>query len=173
MTQHMLAHCVRALHVLIVLLACQACSGSYSLPRDWPIRELTLPPGATMTRKATVMQLPGPQKKSWLVYFDSLEDLQTVADHVESCLAGLSYSEHWIDNPRIGSSRRNMRTYYSADQLTEVVLMPGTGSDAGIPGGFASQYTLTVHHWHSPNPVLKYAGTTSSKGVRHELRPLQ
>jgi hypothetical protein len=167
---------VAALVGWAVLLAYFAgcAKGPYSLPADWPMPQLTLPPNSTIAVRPVAMHKLSPSwpDEDWLIYFDCPSTLQTVVDHVEQCLKPLNYSEFYLDNPRIGNTRDAMRQYYSPDRLTKVVVERGT-KGAGIPQKFASDYTLSITISTSPDPVLKHAGTTSSTGVKTVLEPIQ
>ncbi|MBN2082932.1 hypothetical protein JW859_12105 [bacterium] len=127
--------------VLLALLLLNGCPGggraSHELPADWPIAQLTIDPAWELHRKATAMHALDPAKysdKTWLVAFDKDQDWAGVVAHVESCLKPLGYlrmKEKGLNNP-LGLDLPEMRTYYSPDYLTEVMLTNGVYFDALI-----------------------------------------
>lgn len=116
--------------------------------------------------------VPANADESWSVDFDcSSGNLAAVADHVESCLKPLNYSEYWIDNPHFGSTRQTFRSYYSPDKLTEVTISPGKKQPGSPP--FAYDFNLSIKITTTPNGVLQFAGTTSENGAKVYLEPIR
>lgn len=161
--------------MIVVLVAVGCPSRSYSLPSDWPIAQLTLPNGAQMTRGVIAPHRTGlwSGDKSWLVFFDCDDDYEAVAGHVESCLGPLGYLEYWLVNPRIGSSQKLFRHYYSPDLLTEVSLSLGVGSQANVGQGLQSDYTLSITVRETPPTPVQHGNRRSSTGVESHLEPIQ
>jgi hypothetical protein len=162
--------CTGILLELILLFLLAGCTtAGYQLPTNWPVKELTLPADAKLVRKVSVLQL---EDKSWMAFIDSSSGYDKFIEHVESCLKPLSYNEFYMDNPRIGNTRKHMRQYYSPDGLTEVSISKGISS-VGSAASFASDISLTITISATPDQALKYAGTTSSSGVKTVLEPIQ
>jgi hypothetical protein len=154
--------------LLSFLAGCALKQQQHKLPASWPIKQLTLPADAVLTRDVLELCILG---KEWMAYIDYGRSKQELVDHIEGCLKTLNYSELYGINPRLGDSRAMWRTYYSPDQLTEVSLHEG--SNAGTTYGFASDYVLTITILTEPHAMLKYANTTSSRGVQNVLEPIQ
>ena len=141
------------------------------LPGDWPVPELTLPPGAMLV--SSVLNPPDADYKDkvgiWLAHIDYSQGWDALGDHVESCLKPLNYGELWMDNPQF-KQRDMQRWFFSPDQLTQVNL----GNSEGVPDlPGTGDYTITIVLWTTPFQGLGLAGTTSPNGTKTYLEPIK
>ena len=157
--------------MLFLLAGCHQ-ADSASLPSSWPIPELTLPPGAKLSGKVIDTNAIGVRNTdpTWTATIDYSQGWDELVKHVETCLKPLNYSEFWSVNPRIGDMRGIQRAYYSPDQLTEVSLMNMSFQSGNTN---STKFIISITLCSAPNTMLKYAGTTSSRGVKHYLEQLK
>jgi len=154
---------------------CSCGPKTYSLPKSWPVPQLTMPPGSTIIdppsefQKSNQFQLGYPSNHFWEIHFNDSQDLAALAAHIESCLKPLSYSEYWEVWPIEGSSRQNSRTYYSPDGLTCVILVKGSSASPAVD----SDFLLLVTIFPSPPTRLDKVGGKLSGGEQFFLEPIQ
>jgi hypothetical protein len=140
----------------------------YSLPADWPIPQLTLPPGARLTSPAQVgSKAPGggTYKTNSYAHFTMGSPWTAAARHVEQCLAPLGYAEHVSIYADGSSSQDQARDYWSTDAKTEVELTP-------LLAGQTPVVILRVTEYQEPQPVPDSQGSETGKVARTEIRPL-
>jgi len=170
---------VRVLLVLMLIVTATTACGprNYSLPKSWPVKQLTLPVGSTVPFRPIAMHEMAANwtDKDWQVYFDCpTANTASVVSHIEACLAPLGYNEFWTVNPRIGSSRKYEHRYYSSDQLTSVTLTEGVKSLGGQTSTpYATEFILMVKVTTRPDRILISAGKTADNGVEFHLEPIQ
>lgn len=152
--------------IIAVLTGCP--HQSYTLPADWPIPQLTLPPGAKLTSPAQVdsnAPVGETYKTNSFVQFTMGSPWTAAASHVVKCLAPLGYAEHVIVYPDGSTSQDQLRDYWSTDEKTEVELTP-------LLGGKTPVVILRITEFQEPQPVLDTDGSETSQGARTEIRPL-
>jgi len=141
---------------------------NYSLPESWPIPQLTLPEGSTVTVEPQILHEMDPSwpDQNWNVDFNNSANMDGVASHVESCLKPLGYLEMWGDNPRVGSTRDGMRIYFSPDKLTKISLHAGIKVPEGMP---KSDFSLRIKITKTPDPMVGLVEGSSSGKLKLEL----
>jgi len=162
--------------LVVALLTLMSCNNSDSqqsnltLPANWPIPQLTLPPGAELSSAPSVMlnlhlnDTPL-DRNIYSAQFTTGGPWTAAASHVEKCLAPLSYVEHVIVYPDGSTSRDQLCDYWSPDEKTEVELTP-------MPAGKTPAVILRITEYSQPQPVLSSHDSVTSKGVRTEIRSL-
>jgi hypothetical protein len=153
--------------LLIVLLALSGCPlGSTSLPANWPIPQLSLPPGAKLTALPSVGNQTPTCRANSAARFSYTGSWDDVAGHIEQCLAPLGYVEYVEVFPGGDTMQHRIRYYWAPDDRTSVLLSQASGS--GRP-----QATLTVLEHYQSQGKIGSDGAVYGKGIRVEIRPLQ
>ncbi|MBN2083572.1 hypothetical protein JW859_15360 [bacterium] len=156
-----------ALALAVALCGCPARTQS-SLPADWPIAELTIPAGSI--EEIIVDHSDG--EKKWKLYLNDSMPWDRLAQHVESCLAPLGYSEFYTLTAQGDDKRDRIRTYLSADLLTSFSMM-NTVAMGRPAGSDKPEYGLMLKIGTQPYGDAALAGTTSAAGVQYFLEPLE
>jgi len=127
------------------------------LPDDWPVPQLTLPNDIELKAGPEAMHKVDPSRteKKWLVAFNKDDNWPAFVAHVERCLKPLDYwrsKNKGLDNP-LSLDLPEMRTYYSPDYLTQVVITHGAYFDAiEIPD---IEFVLSVMVYEEPPPLVE------------------
>lgn len=100
-----------------------------SLPKDWPIPQLTMPGDVELKREPAALhaQDPSMTTREWIVAFDKDGDWPGLVTHVEGCLKPLGYLRQKVTGGPAGFDIGEMQTYYSPDYKTRVLLSNGVG----------------------------------------------